>query len=245
MATTALAGPASVGAHAHVVVDDLASLALHDGDLHHLARVLRIRPGAAVTATDGRGSWRPASAPPGWPASGDALIPEGPVLSMQARVPRITVGLSLVKADRPEWAVQKLTELGADAVVFVAADRSVVRWDPPKVQRNLERLRVVARAALMQSRGVWLPRLDGVVTVAQVREAMPDAALAEAGGAAASLAHPTVLIGPEGGWSASELEMVTARVSLSEQVLRSETAAVACVALLAALRNRPGAPGPE
>ena len=33
------------------------------------------------------------------------------------------------KGDRPEWVVQKLTELGIDRIVPLAAARSVVRWD--------------------------------------------------------------------------------------------------------------------
>ena len=35
-----------------------------------------------------------------------------------------------MKGDRPEWAVQKLAELGVDRVVILHSDRSVVRWDP-------------------------------------------------------------------------------------------------------------------
>ena len=62
-------------------------------------------------------------------------------------------------------------------------------------------------------------------------------ALAEPGGVAPSLAWPTVLVGPEGGWTDEELELVPARVALGPQILRAETAAITVGALLGALRS--------
>ena len=228
--------PASLGAHAHVVVSDLATLTLTEADRHHLARVLRIRPGELVTATDGLGSWRTCRAPSGWPSAGDDLVADGSIVVIAQPTPAITLALALTKGDKPEWAVQKLTELGVERIVLVNAERSVVRWDPAKVDRNLARLRSVAREALMQSRGVWMPTIDGVRTVAEVVATSPEAAMAQFGGAQVSIGHPAVMIGPEGGWTAGELALVKHRVSLSAQVLRAETAAVACVTALTLLR---------
>lgn len=228
--------PASLGAHAHVVVSDMARLGLTETDRHHLARVLRVRPGELVSATDGVGSWRACRAPSGWPSAGDDLVGDGPIVAMTQPRPAITLALALTKGDKPEWAVQKLTELGVDRIVLVNAERSVVRWDPAKVDRNLTRLRSVAREALMQSRGVWMPTIDGVWSVAEVVATGPGVAVAQFGGDAVSLGHPTVLIGPEGGWTEAELALVNHRVSLSAQVLRAETAAVACVTVLATQR---------
>lgn len=229
--------PASLGAHAHVMVSDLGLLTLTDMDRHHLTRVLRIRPGEVITATDGRGSWRTCRAPLGWPSVGDDLVADGRIVTEAPRTPLISLALALTKADKPEWAVQKLTELGVDRVVLVEAQRSVVRWDASKVERNLIRLRSVAREALMQSRGVWLPTIEGVLSVADVVASLPGVAVAEFGGHNVSLEHPSVLIGPEGGWTEAELAMVEHRVSLSDQVLRAETAAVACVTILAEQRR--------
>lgn len=236
MSAFAVPGPASVGAHAHVVVGDLATLELDDADRHHLARVLRIRPGEPVTATDGAGRWRVGRAPAGWPSSGDALVADGEVHHAAAHAPRITIGLALTKGDKPELAVQKLTELGVDRVVLLAAAHSVVRWDEDKVTRNLGRLQAIAREALMQSRGVWLPSVEGVRSVASMLTE-PGVAMADAGHHPVTLDHPTVLIGPEGGWSVEESSLSVAKVSLGETVLRAETAALACCTLLGALRS--------
>jgi len=65
----------------------------------------------------------------------------------------------------------------------------------------------------------------------------PGVALADPGGAAPSLAHPTVVIGPEGGFTAEEWAAARATVRLGPLVLRAETAAIAAGALLGALRD--------
>ena len=43
--------------------------------------------------------------------------------------PEITIAFALVKGERPEWVVQKLTEVGVDRIVPFVAERSVVQWD--------------------------------------------------------------------------------------------------------------------
>ncbi len=73
----------------------------------------------------------------------------------------LTVGFALVKGERPELIVQKLTELGIDRIVPFVAERSVVRWDGDRAAGHVERLRRVAREAAMQSRRCWLPEVVG------------------------------------------------------------------------------------
>jgi 16S rRNA (uracil1498-N3)-methyltransferase len=222
--------PADVDAAAHVFVDDLAAPALHDDDHHHLARVLRVRDGDLVTVADGTGRWRPAR-------MGTPLVPAGDVVTTAAAAPAVTICLALVKGDRPELAVQKLTELGADRVVLFGADRSVVRWDAARAARQRDRLRAVARAAAMQSRRARIPAVEVVGGFADVAS-LPGATLADRGGDPLSLAHPTVLVGPEGGWSDAERAAGLARVALSDAVLRAETAAITACAVLTTLRAR-------
>jgi 16S rRNA (uracil1498-N3)-methyltransferase len=150
--------------------------------------------------------------------------------------------VALVKGERPEWAVQKLVEIGVNRVVMFHAERSVVRWAGDRGVRHLERLRLVARQAVMQSRQLWLPEIGGVEEFGTLVEEVAGGpagaglALAVPGGEAPSLARPTILIGPEGGWSPAEVERGLPTVSLGPGVLRTETAAVTAGALLAALR---------
>ena len=216
-------------AEAHAFVDDLDHPQLRVEDRHHFERVLRLRPGAAITVSDGLGGWRPCSV-------GAELQTSGPVEHDPAPTPALTIGFALVKGERPELIVQKLTELGADRVIPFVAARSVVRWDSDKAARQHERLITIAREAAMQSRRTWLPAIEPLVPFAVVA-ALPGAALAQRGGGPPSLALPVLLVGPEGGWAAEELAAGLPHVDLGPHVLRAETAAIGAIAVVAALRG--------
>ena len=96
--------------------------------------------------------------------AGDAVLePVAPLVRYPRPAPLLTVGFALTKADHPEWAVQRLTEAGADRVVVVMSARCVARWPAAKQERQLGRLREVARQAAMQSRRAWLPEVEGPV----------------------------------------------------------------------------------
>ena len=217
-------------ATAHVFVDDLESPDLADGDLHHLGRVLRLRPGEVVTLSDGRGSWRRAT----W--TGRGVDAQGEVANAPAPAVIVTLGLAVPKGDRAEMAVQKLTELGADRIIPLKAERSVVRWGD-RTSRHLERWRAISREAAMQSRRVRLPEICAPMTVLEALDSCRPSALAEPGGAPPSLAVPTLFVGPEGGWSPDELAAAKAVVGLGQSILRTETAAITAAALLNALRG--------
>jgi len=192
---------------------------------------LRVRHGDPISVSDGHGRWRPCR-------FGDELEPDGEIVTVAAPRPLLTVAFALVKGERPELVVQKLTEVGIDRVVPFAADRSVVRWDSERAGRQLVRLRKVAREAAMQCRRCWLPEVAGLTTVAGLAAASSSPiARADRGGGPPSLQWPTVLIGPEGGWSPDEREAVAAATAFGEHMLRSETAAIAAGVILVALRN--------
>jgi 16S rRNA (uracil1498-N3)-methyltransferase len=209
-----------------VFVADVEHPELADDDRHHLQRVLRLRPGDGLVVSDGAGAWRTAR-------FGDEVEPEGEVVRAPVPAPPLTVGLTPTKGDRPEWAVQKLTELSVDRIVVLRTDRSVVRWDGDRAEQHLARLRRIAREAAMQSRQVWLPEVVGPDPLS----ALAGAPLADPGGRPLSRQDTTVLCGPEGGWSDTERAEDRDHVALGPAVLRAETAAVTAGALLVALRH--------
>ena len=149
----------------HVFVDDLEHPELRDEDRHHLTRSLRLRPGDTFTASDGAGSWRLCRLGSG--PQGEAE-PNGEVVYVEAPRPKLTIGFALIKGGRPELVVQKLTELGVDAIVPFTAEHSVVRWDADRGARHVERLRRVAREAAMQSRQVRIPEIGEVAEFADL-----------------------------------------------------------------------------
>jgi 16S rRNA (uracil1498-N3)-methyltransferase len=243
--------PADVAASAHLFVDpasglpDAIDVAGEDG--HHLARVLRLRAGETVTAADGSGRWRPYRVA-GIAGVGEAAVVRldaaGPVESEPALQPGLAVGFALTKGDKPELAVQKLTELGVDRILPVVADRSVARPDPARAPAVVERWRRIAREAARQCRRARLPVVEELRPLADLA-GHPGIVVAERGGGpAGALGMPAggevlVVVGPEGGLSEAEVEGLApwARLGLGPYVLRAETAALAAATALAAVRR--------
>ena len=118
---------------AHVFVDAIDVPVLDEIDAHHLLRVLRVKPRDAVTVSDGKGKWYSGV------LNADASInATSEVFTTDAPSWQLTVAFSLVKGDRPEWTVQKLTEIGIDEIVVLAPTvRSVVHWDDDRSSKNI------------------------------------------------------------------------------------------------------------
>jgi len=222
------AGPDGRGGP-HVFVESIDEPSLTSSDRHHLERVLRMRAGDPLTVSDGRGWWRPCT-------YGVPVQPTDEPRMVHRREPEIVIAFTPVKGDRPEWVVQKLTELGVDRIVVLRADRSIVRWEGDRADKQIDRLQRVAREAAMQCRRCHLPDVDGIDELAQLA-ATAGAVRADRGGRPASLAHPIVAIGPEGGWTDDERSLLPESVGLGDHVLRAETAAVTAGALLTAQRG--------
>jgi len=252
-----------VAAATQVYVEDLEDLELSEEDSHHLSHVLRLGRGEVVVACDGAGGWRICrfighrvqaghsdlsghSGHSGRSKSSGAAVrsrlleADGPLVLEPPPTTRIVVGFVPVKGERPEWVVQKLTELGVDRIAVMRSTRSVVRWDRGREKGAIERLRRVAREAAAQSRRAWLPELSGVLSLAQLRAAVVPGrlALAEPGAEPPAAALTATAVGPEGGWDDSERDDADLLVGLGRGILRAETAAVAAGVLMCALRDR-------
>lgn len=215
---------------AHLFVADVESPHLDEDDRHHVMTVLRLRSGEPLTVSDGDGRWRACRFSP----EGD-IEPAGEIVVVEAPQPPLSVGIALTKGSRPELAVQKLTELGIERIIPFVGARSVVRWEGPRAEHHLRRLRRVAREASMQSGRVRLPVVEDLTVFADVA-GRPGVALTQMGGEAPTLAHPSLLVGPEGGWADEELALGLPQVGLGSLVLRAETAAITIASLVVGLR---------
>jgi 16S rRNA (uracil1498-N3)-methyltransferase len=217
----------------HVFVASLETPVLDEADRHHLAKSLRLRDGDPLTLSDGAGSWCTAR-------FGDALEVTGAPVRAAASAPT-SLAFALTKSGKPELVVQKATEIGIDRLVIFHGERSVPRWDAPKREKSKIRLAKIAREASMQSRQTRVPSIDIVDDLDAVlahcgadRIARADFAPAKT---VAITAISAIAIGPEGGWSDAERDLISSVIDLGQSVLRAETASIVAAARLTSQRQ--------
>jgi len=134
-------------------------VALAPEDAGHAVRSLRLREGDEFTSSDGAGGLARCRV-----VRATHLLVEGEVLERTVEAPprpSLSVLVAPPKGDRLTWAVQKLTELGADRIVLVETARSVRRWEGARAARVGPRLEAVAREAAKQARRRFIPVVAG------------------------------------------------------------------------------------
>jgi len=216
-------------------------------DAHHLTRVLRVEAGQKYEISDNSNVYLAEIEAAQKDLVSFAVLEK--LASPEARV-HIMAVVALVKFDRFEWLVEKATELGVARIVPFAADRSEKGLERAAVKR-VERWRKIARESSEQSRRSRLPEVADPMSFAEAiaMESGYRLALEEQAGAHPILTvlpqkHETgatvsLLVGPEGGWTERERASFTEggwmQVSLGSTVLRTETAAIAAIAVIAAV----------
>lgn len=230
---------------------DEATASIGGSQAEHLMRVLRAQPGMEFDLVAGGHVYHAVIAA----ISGDSvrfnLIAE---VQADPALP-VTLLVSVFKFDRMEWAIEKVTELGAECIVPVIARRSEKHL-AHAAQGRAERWRRVAFEASKQARRSDVLRVEDPVSLktalqreseavrlvlaeqersTTLRLALTDA-LSGTGDEAPAI---RIAVGPEGGWTAEEEAMFDGAswkpVSLGPRILRAETAAMTAMAVAAAL----------
>jgi 16S rRNA (uracil1498-N3)-methyltransferase len=214
---------------------------------HYLLDVLRLREGDELEVFDGAGGRYRAT------LEADASLRLGPSSADEPSRAPIALAQALAKGDKMELVIEKATELGVAEILPFASERSVVRLEGRRAEERVERWRRIAAAAARQCGRADIPAVQHVGTLESVldsasrqgarplflwereRERRLSHALADFDG-------PVVLIvGPEGGFSDAEAKLARARgaepVSLGVRVLRTETVALAALAVAQFLRG--------
>ncbi|MDR1609382.1 MAG: 16S rRNA (uracil(1498)-N(3))-methyltransferase [Holosporales bacterium] len=210
---------------------------------HHLVSVLKIRQGGefiAFNEIDGE-----------WMCSIESITKAGVVAkkhtllrTLEGPVKRLATAACVVKPDTMRTIVEKCTELGATDIFLLLSVYTNVHTI------SMEKLSAIAVGASEQSERLDIPRIHRPQKLVEFIEELPGgfmwiSAVERISGRSnvTSIIEADLrgdcgfIVGPEGGFSEAEKALLLARttaVTLSNNVLRSETAAIACLAICSA-----------
>lgn len=217
------------------------------GDVNHIRNVLRMKAGEQVRISDQQGQ--------DFLCRIEKLEESRILLRIQEKCQgteppiKITLFQGLPKGDKMELVIQKGVELGASEIVPVAMQNCVVKLDQKRAEHKRARWQAIAESAAKQSKRSLVPVVRPVCTfseaaayareldvrlfpyeqergMAHTREVLQKVKKGDSVG---------IFIGPEGGFSAGEVESIRHEmeiISLGNRILRTETAGLAALAML-------------
>ena len=166
---------------------------------------------------------------------------------------QLILAQALAKGEKFDFIIQKATEIGVTRIVPLITRYAEIKLDDDQVERRLERWRRISLEALKQCGRRRLVEIAAPQKVTQFLDNAGDDPLlvlfSECGGVPIERALEEIaksnsiaaLVGPEGGWSHDEIELLIARgakpVSLGPRVLRTETAALVALTLIQHLKG--------
>lgn len=219
-------------------------LSLGGDRARYVGRVLRLRPGDALTVFDGSGGEYSATVIK--VTKQELVLSVGEFSSRDVESPlRIRLVQGISRGDRMDLVVQKATELGVHRISPVITAHSVVKLEPDRAAKRCAHWQKIAQSACEQCRRNIVPLVDApqslvdwfaenagsvstrIILRADAEDTMPAIDLQDD--------DLTILIGPEGGFSNSEYESALVAglraVRLGPRVMRTETAALAALSI--------------
>ena len=154
----------------------------------------------------------------------------------------VCLAQGLPKADKFEWIIQKVTELGVIQIIPIGSERSIIKLDKERMEKKALRYQKIIKEAAEQSHRVKVPTLMNVMTVKEMIEyakEFPHKFVAYEGASRNESIKQSikqikpgekviVFIGPEGGISDKEIKYLKENdfktISLGQRILRTETA---------------------
>ncbi|WP_025728320.1 RsmE family RNA methyltransferase [Atopobacter phocae] len=230
---------------------------------HHLMNVLREKVGTMILLVDPNQSLFEAEI-----VAIDSAVYVRAIKNVEQQVELpldVHIICGLTKKDKPEWIVQKTTELGVRSITFLSMDRSIVKWNDKKKAQKLERFQRIAQEAAEQSHRLAIPQVnicdtlkqlaplwhEEVVVLAdeeqakdenglQTDEIMVQSSMSWSELVKNSMKNHAIyaIFGPEGGISSSErayLSQWAIPKSLGPRILRAETAPLYFLSVISSL----------
>ena len=166
----------------------------------------------------------------------------------------VTLLFALTKGDKIDLVVQKATELGVKNIALIQSERSVVKYDNKDIDKKIQRFQKIMKEASEQSHRLMIPEIVGVIDIKNIPSSLLEdinlLTYEKEAGSTKSLFESfknnqniSVMIGPEGGFSESEVNLLISKynfqlVSLGKRILRTETAAVYALSVLSSLMEK-------
>ena len=222
-------------------LEQAGEVALEDAPAHHLARVLRLKEGDALTVFNGRGGE--------WDAEfiGRRRVRLRSHSEVERESPlQLILVQGVSSGERMDYTVQKAVELGVFAIQPLITKRGVVRLEGTRASARVQHWQKVAIAACEQCGRNRIPQIFPLLEFQHYRPAGDGTKLllSAQGGSIREIKvekEATIAAGPEAGFAPEERSALERAgfvlASLGPRVLRTETAALAALAALNALRG--------
>ncbi len=211
---------------------------------NHIARVLRLRAGDALTLFNGTEHEFGAAIEEFRKDTVVVAIREARSENRESPL-TLTLAQGISRGERMDWILQKATELGTSRIVPVFTERSVVRLDAKQAERKLQHWRGIAISACEQCGRNCVPDIAlpvgiheflGAADIGATRVLLSPTAELGIDDLGGSISNVVVLIGPEGGLTDVEQESALragfTAVRMGPRVLRTETAAIAALTII-------------
>lgn len=217
-----------------VKVDDFIEMS--QDDTHHMKNVMRMAKDDTVELVDSKSQL--------FVAKIETIGERVHLRVLEARDDKselpveTTLFIPLLKGDKLDWLLQKATELGAVHINLYEAERAVVKLDPKKKEKKLQRFEKIVKEAAEQSKRLKVPSLQFVGNAKSLTIGDYDRFFIAYEGLSGDaskqlnriltddLKRVACIFGPEGGFSDAEVESLhdANAVRLGPRILRAETA---------------------
>jgi len=212
-------------------------LILEDSDIHHIKNVMRMKIGESIEVVYDNKLYI---------CKLDSIEPLNlSVISVNDEENKlnldVTIAVALVKEQKMDLILQKLTELGVNTIIPVSMERSIVKLDDSKFNKKKVRWEAICKEASEQSKRTNIPVIHNVMTIKELAKMEADYKLVASTKEKVkmlncylqnmnSYAKIILVIGPEGGISEREETILNENgfdsVSFGNLIFRVETAAI-------------------
>jgi 16S rRNA (uracil1498-N3)-methyltransferase len=215
---------------------------LHLDEIHHIKDVLRLKPGASIKATDGKGNLYDLKITSLKPFSLDIIN----VQNISNNIIYIRCVIATIKIPLLELVIQKLTEIGVDEIIVTKTKFAQINLD--KLENKLQRWHTIINTACKQAERVHFPTIS-IENIDKIEynidnnlNLIGDTQFSDSPQDIKSInlnntTNITLLIGPEGGFEKQEYTDLLEKynyipVTFTPYILRSETAAIVGTGIL-------------